>query len=142
MLTDFSKAEPATALVTGKREKGKWKLIPWASAESQGMALSAYSQTNPAVVRLPLAARGWHAAYVGLATVSGGFDIGPNGIRTRLSDEQVYLRMACNLELLANRRAVIQEQFLTVPHRNIPLAYSQTPPSDCTFMATSGPKEM
>ncbi|MEK6257873.1 MAG: hypothetical protein AABP62_04555 [Planctomycetota bacterium] len=114
MLTDFSKAEPATALVTGKREKGKWKLIPWASAESQGTALSAYSQTNPAVVRLPLAARGWHAVYVGLATVSGGFDIGPNGIRTRLSDEPVFLRMACNLELLANRRAVIQEQFLTV----------------------------
>ena len=114
MLTDFSQAEPAAALVTGKREKGKWKLIPWTSAESQGTALSAYSQTNPAVVRLPLAARGWHAVYVGLATVSGGFDIGPNGIRTRLSDEPVFLRMACNLELLANRRAVIQEQFLTV----------------------------
>ena len=52
--------------------------------------------------------------YIGLATVSGGFEIGPNGIRAKLGDEPVFKRMACNLELLPNRRAVIQEQFLTV----------------------------
>jgi hypothetical protein len=118
MLTDFSKAEPASALITGKREKGKWKLIPFATADFQGTALSIYSQTGPPVVRLSLAARGWHAVYVGLATVSGGFDIGPNGVKTRLSDEPVFKRMACNLELLANRRAVIQENFLTVTELN------------------------
>ena len=33
--------------------------------------------------------RGWHAVYVGLCTTSGGFDIGGNGIRARLSDEPV-----------------------------------------------------
>ena len=43
VLTDFSKAEPASALITGKREKGKWKLIPFTTAEMKGTALSIYS---------------------------------------------------------------------------------------------------
>ena len=47
VLTDFSKAEPASALITGKREKGKWKLIPFTTAEMKGTALSIYSATNP-----------------------------------------------------------------------------------------------
>ncbi len=114
VLTDFSKAEPATALITGKREKGKWKLIPFATAEWKGTALSAYGGTAPPVVRLPLAERGWHAVYVGLATTSGGFNIGGNGIKARLSDEPVFKRMANNLALLENRRAVLQECYLTV----------------------------
>ena len=57
VLSDFSTVEPASALTKGPREKGKWKLIPFATAELQGMALSCYSQTAPAPVRLPLAAR-------------------------------------------------------------------------------------
>lgn len=114
VLTDFAKAEPATALITGKREKGKWKIIPFATAEWKGMALSAYGGTSPPVVRLPLAKRGWHAVYVGLSTTSGGFNIGGNGIKARLSDEPVFKRMANNLALLENRRAVIQECYLTV----------------------------
>lgn len=114
LLTDFSKAEPASALIMGHREKGKWRLIPFSTKDAQGTALSIYSQTSPPVVNLPLAARNWHAVYIGLATVSGGFDIGPNGIKARLSDEPVFKRIACNLELLPNRRSVIQEQFLTV----------------------------
>ncbi|MBI5684571.1 MAG: hypothetical protein HZC54_05795 [Verrucomicrobia bacterium] len=112
--TDFSKVGPAGALITGRREKGKWKLIPFETAEWKGTALSAYAQTGPPAVRLPLAARGWHAVYVGLATTSGGFGTGGNGMKARLSDEPVFKRMACNLALLSNRRGVIQEQFLTV----------------------------
>ena len=114
MLTDFSQAQPAAALVTGKREKGKWKLVPWATEECRGTAISAYAQTAPAAVRLALAARGWHAVYVGLATTSGGFSIGGNGMKARLSDEPVFKRMANNLALLPNRRGVIQESYLTV----------------------------
>ncbi len=114
VLMDLAKAEPASALITGKREKGKWKLIPFTTAESKGTALSAYGGTGPVPVKLPLAARGWHAVYVGLATTSGGFNIGPNGIKARLSDEPIFKRMACNLDLLPNRRAQIQEQYLTV----------------------------
>ena len=118
VLSDFSTVEPASALTKGPREKGKWKLIPFATAELQGMALSCYSQTAPAPVRLPLAARGWHAVYAGLATTSGGIGSGGNGMKGRLSDEPVFKRMACNLPLLPNRRGVIQEQFLTVAKLN------------------------
>lgn len=112
--TEMSKVEPATALITGKREKGKWKLIPFTTAELQGTALSIYGATNPPVVKLPLAERGWHAVYVGLSTTSGGFNIGGNGIKAKLSDEPVFRRMANNLALLENRRAVIQECFVTL----------------------------
>lgn len=114
ILTDLSKVQPASALTTGRREKGKWKVIPFATAELKGMALSAYARTAPQAVSLPVEARGWHAVYVGLATTSGGFDIGSNGARARLSDEPVFRRMSCNQELLPNRRGVIQENFLTV----------------------------
>ncbi|MFZ2278809.1 MAG: hypothetical protein WAW39_13460 [Prosthecobacter sp.] len=114
VMTDLSKMEPASALITGKRLKGKWKMIPFTTADMKGTALSIYSGTNPPGVRLPLAERGWHAVYVGLATTSGGFNIGGNGIKAKLSDELVFKRMANNLALLKNRRAVIQECFLTV----------------------------
>lgn len=110
--------EPASALITGKRQKGKWKMVPFATAAMKGTALSIYSATNPPVVKLPLAERGWHAVYVGLATTSGGFNIGGNGIKAKLSDEPVFKRMANNLALLKNRRAVIQECFLTVAELN------------------------
>lgn len=114
VLTDLSKMEPASALITGKRQKGKWKMIPFATAEMKGTALSIYSATNPPLVKLPLAQRGWHGVYIGLATTSGGFNIGGNGIKAKLSDEPVFKRMANNLALLPNRRAVIQECFVTV----------------------------
>jgi hypothetical protein len=111
---DLSKTEPASALITGRRQKGRWKLVPFETAEWKGTALSIYGATNPPAVRLPLAERGWHAVYVGLATTSGGFNIGGNGIRARLAGEPVFKRLANNLALLPNRRAVIQECFLTV----------------------------
>ncbi len=118
VLTDLSKVEPATALITGKRQKGKWKMIPFTTAEMQGTALSIYSATNPPPICLPLAQRGWHGVYVGLCTISGGFDIGPSGIKAKLSDEPVFRRLANNLPLLENRRAVIQECFVTVANLN------------------------
>lgn len=112
--TDLSKVEPAAALITGKRQKGKWKMIPFSTADMKGTALSIYSGTNPPVVKVALAERGWHAVYVGLATTSGGFNIDGNGIKAKLSDEPVFKRMANNLALMKNRRAVIQECYLTV----------------------------
>ncbi|MCP5557581.1 MAG: hypothetical protein H7A55_07480 [Verrucomicrobiaceae bacterium] len=114
VIHDLSKMEPASALIRGKREKGKWKLIPFSTAEFQGTALSIYSATNPPPLRLPLPQQGWHAIYIGLATTSGGFNIGGNGLKAKLSDEAVYRRLANNLALLPNRRAVIQECFVTV----------------------------
>jgi hypothetical protein len=111
---DLSQCAPPSALITGLRQKGKWKMIPCATAEWTGTALSIYSATNPPPVRLALPERGWHAIYLGLATTSGGFSIGGNGLKARLSDEPVFKRLANNLALLEDRRAVIQECFLTV----------------------------
>ncbi len=114
VLADFSKAEPSAALVTGKREKGKWKLLPFATAELKGSALSCYSGTGAATVRVPLAARGWQAIYIGMSTVSTGFKEAKTGLKAKLSDEAVFKNMANNLALLPDRRDVIQEQFVTV----------------------------
>ncbi len=114
VITDLSQMQPTTALITGTRQKGKWKMIPFETAEMKGTALSIYSTTNPPTVKLPLPQRGWHGVYVGLATTSGGFNIGGNGIRAKLSDEPVFRRMANNLALQPHRRAVIQECFVTV----------------------------
>lgn len=118
VITDLAKMQPQAAVITGKRQKGKWKAIPFATAEMKGSALSIYSATNPPVVRLPLTQKGWHAVYIGLATTSGGFNIGGNGIKAKLSDEPVFKRLANNLALLPHRRAVIQECFLTIAELN------------------------
>ncbi len=118
VLADLSKAEPASALVTGKREKGKWKLLPFETAEMKGAALSCYSGTGAPKVSVPLAARGWHAIYVGMSTVSTGFKEAKNGLRAKLGNEAVFKNMANNLALLPDRRDVIQENFLTVAELN------------------------
>jgi hypothetical protein len=116
MLTDFGAVTPASALTKGRRVKGKWKVIPFSTESLNGWALSAYGSTGAPPVRLPLASRGWHAVYLGLATVSGGIKEVRNGLKARLSDEPVFRHLACNLPHLPDRRDAIQEQFLTVAH--------------------------
>ncbi len=110
--TDLAQVEPASAVITGKRQKGKWKAIPFATADFSGTALSIYHATNPEPVRLTLPERGPHAIYLGLATTSGGFGTGENGLKARLDDEPVFQRLANHLPLLANRRAVIEDCYL------------------------------
>jgi len=110
---DLAKVEPASAVVTGKRQKGKWKAIPFSTAEVSGTALSIYGTTIPEPVRLELSERGPHAIYLGLATTSGGFNIGGNGLKAKLSDEPVFRRLGNHLPLLAGRRAVIEDCYLT-----------------------------
>jgi len=114
VMADLSAVAPAAALTKGKREKGKWKVVPFATANSEGWALSCYSGTGAPKVSLPLAARGWHAVYIGLSTVSTGYKEARNGLKAKLSSEPVFRHMANNLALLPDRRDVIQEQFLTV----------------------------
>ena len=114
VVTDLSTVEPAKALTKGLRQKGQWKLLPFATAGMQGWALSCYSGTGAPLVRVPLSARGWHAVYVGMCTVSTGFKEAKTGLKAKLSSEPVFKNMANNLALLPNRVDVIQEQFLTV----------------------------
>jgi len=115
LITDFSRAEPVSALTTGKRQKGKWKVVPFETAGFAGNALSIYQHTRPVPVIIKLGRTGWHAVYVGLSTVSGGINLAqPSGVRCKLGSSGVYRRIANNLKLLEPRRDVIQEQFLTV----------------------------
>lgn len=111
--TDFAKVEPSSAVITGKRQKGKWKAIPFSTADFSGTALSIYGSTNPEPIALDLPERGPHAIYLGLATTSGGFTMGGNGLKAKLSDEPVFKRLGNHLPLLADRRAVIEDCYVT-----------------------------
>ena len=99
VLKDFSKVEPASAITNGRREKAKWKVIPFATADFEGSALSTYAFTDVLTISLPLPAHGWHAISLGISTVSTGFREDKNGLQAKLSDEPVFKRMANNLKL-------------------------------------------
>ena len=115
LLTDFAQALPPSALTTGRREKGKWKVVSYATDAYEGNALSCLRATEAAPVRMPLDAQGPHAVYVGLCTTSGGLDAADeNGIEVKLSGEPVYRRVSNTLPLLKPRRDQIHETFLTV----------------------------
>ena len=114
LLTDLGKAEPADALVTGQRRRGKWKIVPYEAGEFRGNALSCYPNTKPAPVRIPVGATGWHAVYVGIGTWARSNAVQKNGARAKLGSASVYRRVANNMDLAAPRRDVIQEQFIAV----------------------------
>ncbi len=114
IVSDFSQAQPAEALTTGRREKQKWKLLPFATDDIEGTALSTFRDTDAPTVRLPLKAEGWHAVYVGVCTVSAGLDkADDNGVRVKLSGDRVFRRMSNGMPLLKPRRDIVQEIFLT-----------------------------
>ncbi len=115
VLTDLAQVLERDALVTGQREKGKWKVLPYEIGKVKGRALSVYSSTNPPPVKVRLGQRGWHAVYVGLSTVSGGITTAQaSGIMAKLGREPVYRRMKNNMRLTSIRGDVAQEIFLSV----------------------------
>jgi hypothetical protein len=118
ILTDLSLAQPTDAMTNGKRAKGKWKVIPYETANLKGTALSTYSFTGAPVVSLTLPAAGWHAIYLGISTVSTGFREDHNGLKVKLSSEAVFMRMANNMALLPQRVDVIQDTFFSVANLN------------------------
>jgi hypothetical protein len=119
VVTDLSGAHSPESITKGRREKGKWKTIPYATEQLQGWALSAYAFTGAPVVELPLEGKGWHAVYLGVCTVSTGFREAKNGLRVKLSSEPYFKRLANNLPLIMPARIdQIQEQFITVANLN------------------------
>ena len=81
VLSDFSNAVPAAALTTGRREKEKWKILPFETADLKGSAISTYAFTDAPTVSLKLGAHGWHAIYLGVSTVSAGSREAKNGLQ-------------------------------------------------------------
>ena len=114
-VTDLSQVQEAGALVTGQREKGKWKVIPYAVGKLKGNALSAYFSTEPPQVSIKLKAQGWHAVYLGLSTVSGGINKAQqSGVIAKLGKSESFRRMHNNMRLTSTRGDVVQEQLVSV----------------------------
>lgn len=114
-VTDLSQVKEPGALVTGQREKGKWKVLPYEAGDLKGNALSVYSSTEPPRVSIPLKTRGWHAVYIGLSTVSGGINKAQqSGITAKLGKNESFRRMQNNMRLTPTRGDVVQEQLLAV----------------------------
>jgi hypothetical protein len=114
-VTDLSQVQETGVLVTGQREKGKWKVIPYEVGKLKGNALSAYFSTEPPKVSIKLKAQGWHAVYVGLSTVSGGINKAQqSGINAKLGKSESFRRMQNNMRLTSTRGDVLQEQLLAV----------------------------
>lgn len=116
LLTDLSQVAPASALVTDKRRKGKWKVIPYKTASFSGQSLSAYAYTDAPIVSLPLGVSGWHAVYIGVGTVSNGIQETGNIVRAKLSGREAFKRMSNHQRVRPanDRRDSIQEIFLDV----------------------------
>lgn len=114
-VTDLSRVQEANALVTGQREKGKWKVLPYEVGKLKGNALSVYFSTEPPKVSIKLPAQGWHAVYIGLSTVSGGINKAQqSGIIAKLGKSESFRRMQNNMRLTSTRGDVVQEQLLSV----------------------------
>ena len=114
--TDLSLVQPESALVTGKRCKQTWKVIPYATQAFAGRSLSAYAETGAPTVSLPLETTGWHAVYVGVGTVTNGIAETNNVVRAKLSGDDVFRRMSNHQHVRSgqDRRDSIEEVFLTV----------------------------
>ena len=112
-VTDLSQVQESGALVTGQREKGKWKVIPYEVGKLKGNALSAYFSTEPPQVSIKLKAQGWHAVYLGLSTVSGGINKAQqSGVIAKLGKSESFRRMHNNMRLTSTRGDVVQEQLV------------------------------
>ncbi|MCK5804408.1 MAG: hypothetical protein KAI66_16335, partial [Lentisphaeria bacterium] len=70
MLRDMGQVEPKSAL-TGRAERGKWKLVPYEIGGDKGRMVWASALTQAPELTLPLDVRGWHAVFVGVASPMG-----------------------------------------------------------------------
>ncbi len=114
LISDLSAAVPADALSV-RREKGKWKVISYATPAFEGKSLACGPETGAAEVSVSLPVRGWHAVYVGLANVErGDGKAGDNGVFIRLSGDTIWMRRRNTHALAKRQREVIEEVFVTV----------------------------
>ena len=67
VLTDMAQAEPASALIPMKTEKGRWKVISYEMTNGyKGSMIWASPEAGAPEVSVPLGHEGWYAIFVGL----------------------------------------------------------------------------
>ena len=93
LITDLSRCEPQSA-ISSMPSRGCWYTVSYETEDGiRGVLLGKEELANPPDVRLPLAARGWHAVYLGI--FRGGISVGrpfgdPFALKLKLSDEQLF----------------------------------------------------
>ena len=112
MITDLSVAAPPDALAA-RRQKGKWKVIPYATAGFEGKALITGPETDAAAISVPLAANGWHAVYVGVSNVARGGTATEDGVWARISGDKGWHHVRNTAPLGDPRREIVEEVYLT-----------------------------
>jgi hypothetical protein len=85
--TDMGGCHPSVYL-SEKREKRRWKKMSYETDALKGTLLSAYSQSQPPSVRLPLRAKGVYKIYIGLYP-EGNL----SGIRVKLNTDPCCTRL-------------------------------------------------
>lgn len=112
-ITDLRGVMESNALTFERREKGRWKVLPYSTETQSGFALSCYAKTDPMPVTLRLGREGRFAVYVCLSSVSGGITRAQqSGIMAKLGTQTTYRRFQNNMALTSTRQDVAQEQFI------------------------------
>ena len=86
VISDLSACTPQAAL-SSRRERGRWKLLPYTASSFAGKCVWALANTGAPELALPLNARGWHAVYLGLGNEGTGEG---NAIRVKLSGDAAF----------------------------------------------------
>ena len=120
-MTDMSQCTPSNAM-SSFLEAGKWKLIPFETAQLTGTLAWAAQESNAPELRLPLKASGRYHIFVGCANLSGlgGYplvklsnDVAFTPLRRAAGDvEEVYFRTA---DLTAADQLVIAQRHKGTP---------------------------
>ena len=90
-ITDLGIAQPPAA-VSAKNEAGKWRLLPYETADLRGKMLLAASFVSAPDVTLPLRAKGWHAVYLGVWSPEFANDGSPV-VKARLSSSPAFRQL-------------------------------------------------
>ena len=108
--SDMSKCEPASAL-SYSMEPGKWRLLTYKSAETNGIMVKASSFIDAPDLTLPLDLTGWYAIYIGYWNPMTDYD-GDFLIKLKLSGEPAFRRIAEKHSADSQVRTFLRETFV------------------------------
>lgn len=88
IISDMSRCTPKAAL-SDTTQPGKWRLLPYQTADIKGVMIAAGSFINAPEVTLSPKVTGWHAVYLGVWNPEFAYD-GTPVIKTRLSTDSAF----------------------------------------------------